>query len=63
MIFLTKLQDIVQVKLNQPATTGPTPISKAFQIKIGDNKTLIVYNRVNNYILEAVLKAVFNDAH
>lgn len=29
------------------------------QIKLSDEKTVIVYNRVNSYILDALLKAVF----
>jgi hypothetical protein len=37
--------------------------TKALQIKVGTNKSVIVYNRINNYILEAVLKAVFTDDH
>lgn len=54
--------DIVQIKMDQsePQLRATT---KALQIKVGTNKSVIVYNRINNYILEAVLKAVFTDDH
>ena len=34
-----------------------------FQMKLGENKTVLVYNRINNYILDALLKAVFRNDH
>lgn len=55
--------EIVRIKLDGTQRLQPGPATKAFQIKIDDNKTMIVYNRVNSYILDAVLKAVFSDAH
>lgn len=60
VIFLTKMQDIVQVKLDQPKQTAPT---KALQMRLGDNKTVVVYNHINGYILDALMKAVFDDAN
>lgn len=60
---MATIQDIVQVKMDQPRDTQAPAISKAFQMKLDDNKTLVVYNRINGYILDAVLKAVFNNAH
>lgn len=60
---MAKLQDVVQIKLDQQKSGKPTVPSKAFQMRLDDNKSLVVYNYVNGYILEALLKAVFNDAH
>lgn len=51
--------DIVQVRVDRPVTTGSAAPTKALQIKIDNNKSVIVYNRVNNYILDALMKAVF----
>ncbi|KRM21623.1 hypothetical protein FC65_GL000938 [Ligilactobacillus acidipiscis DSM 15836] len=61
MIFLNNDQEIVQVKLDQPKNYQAATTSKAFQMKLGENKTVLVYNRINNYILDALLKAVFRD--
>jgi hypothetical protein len=60
---LASIQDIVQVKLDQPRSAQPSVPSKAFQMKLSENKSLVVYNHISGYILDAVLKAVFNDAH
>jgi hypothetical protein len=54
--------DMVQIKVDEVRNPSSL-LTKAFQMKIDDNKTLIVYNRVNSYILEALLKAVFDNAH
>lgn len=54
--------EIVQVKLDD-GQRQPSPISKAFQIKRNEHETIIVYNRINGYILDALMKVVFNDAH
>lgn len=56
--------EIVRIKLeeNQRRQTQSLP-TKAFQVRIGDNKTVVVYGRIQGYILDALLKAVFNDAH
>lgn len=56
-------QEIVQVKLDQRKMYQSSTTSKAFQMKLGENKTVIVYNRINSYILDALLKAVFKDDH
>ena len=63
MIFLNDDQEIVQVKLDQRKMYQSSTTSKAFQMKLGENKTVIVYNRINSYILDALLKAVFKDDH
>lgn len=46
-------------------TVATTPVvsSRAIQLKIDQNKSVIIYNKANNYIVDAVLKAVFNNAH
>ena len=56
--------DIVQVKMPRQAV-GTTPVvpSRAVQIKVGKNKSVIIYNKANGYIVDALLKAVFSDAH
>ncbi|NLR10801.1 MULTISPECIES: hypothetical protein [Lactobacillaceae] len=56
--------DIVQVKVpRQAAGTTPVVPSRAVQLKVGKNKSVIIYNKANSYIVDALLKAVFNDAH
>ena len=54
--------EFVQVKLpnRQPVKL---PATKAFQMRLDENKTLTVYNHIQSYILEALLKAVMSDAH
>lgn len=54
--------DIVQIKMDQ-SEPQPRAMIKALQIKVGTNKSVIVYNRINNYILEVILKAVFTGDH
>uniref|UniRef100_UPI00403F102A hypothetical protein n=1 Tax=Lentilactobacillus hilgardii TaxID=1588 RepID=UPI00403F102A len=55
--------EIVQVKLDQRGSGQKLPASKAFQIRIGDQKNVIVYNHIQSYILDALLKAVMINAH
>ncbi|AYM02631.1 hypothetical protein D8911_06310 [Levilactobacillus brevis] len=56
--------DIVQVKVpRQAAGTTPVVPSRAVQLKVGKNKSVIIYNKANCYIVDALLKAVFSDAH
>ncbi|MFD1431064.1 hypothetical protein [Lacticaseibacillus mingshuiensis] len=50
--------DIVHVRLDQSGTR-PLETTKALQFKLSNEKTVIVYNHINGYILEALLKAVF----
>lgn len=56
--------EIVRIKLEEDQRhsqfSAPT---KAFQIKIDTNKTLVVYNHIQGYILDALMRAVFTDAH
>ncbi|WP_203639398.1 hypothetical protein [Levilactobacillus wangkuiensis] len=57
-------QDIVQIRMpHEAAGTMPVVPSRAIQLKVGKNKSVIIYNKANGYIVDAVLKAVFNDAH
>jgi hypothetical protein len=50
--------DVVHFQMDQPKSR-PSDVTKALQIKISNEKTVIVYNRINSYILDALLKAVF----
>jgi hypothetical protein len=50
--------DIVHFQMDQPKHQ-PNELTKALQLKVGADKTLIIYNHVNSYILDALLKAVF----
>lgn len=50
--------DVVHFQMNQ-LKSRTTETTKALQIKLSNEKTVIVYNRVNSYILDALLKAVF----
>lgn len=57
--------EFVQIKLPSSTSARPTPsiANKALQLKIGSDKTVVVYNHVQGYILDALMKAVFSDAH
>ena len=56
--------DIVQIKMDQPNLPHPAAVaSKAFQIKLADNKSVVVYNHIQGYILDALMKAVLDRAH
>ncbi|BDZ30492.1 hypothetical protein RA086_04835 [Lactiplantibacillus sp. WILCCON 0030] len=49
-------QDIVQVKMPQKTfATTPVVPSRAIQLKVGSNKSVIIYNKANSYIVDAVL--------
>ena len=50
--------DVVHFQMDQPKSRQSEE-TKALQIKLSNEKTVIVYNRVNSYILDALLKAVF----
>ncbi len=61
---MDEIPEIVRIKLeDDQRRTAQTVPTKAFQVNIGDNKTVVVYGRIQSYILDALLKAVFNDAH
>lgn len=49
--------DIVKVQVNQKIEKITS--TKALQIKIDNNKLVIVYNHISGYILNALMKAVF----
>lgn len=51
--------DIVQVKVGHMLTASTALPTKALQLKVGNNKSVIVYNHINGYILDALMKAVF----
>lgn len=56
--------DIVRIKLDEEHRRPDlNPSTKALQLKIGNNKTVVVYNYIQGYILDALMKAVFDDAH
>jgi hypothetical protein len=48
----------VQVKVAALKNKDYKP-QKAMQLRVDQNKTVVIYNRINNYILDAFLKAVF----
>ena len=50
--------EFVQVKVDAPKNKDYKP-QKAMQFRVDQNKTVVIYNRINNYILDAFLKAVF----
>ena len=60
MVFLEKKHDFVEVKLNGRSHETPKVPQKALQIRLDQNKTAVIYNRINNYILDAFLKAAFD---
>ena len=56
---MTNKPDVVQIKMDKslnPQTSAPT---KAFQVRVDDNKSVIVYNRIQGYILDSLIKAIF----
>lgn len=63
-VFLMDEQpEIVQVKVGRTTEAPASGPVKALQIKVDGNKSVIVYNHVNGYILDAVMKAVFPHDH
>ena len=50
--------EFVQVKVSALKNKDYKP-QKAMQLRVDQNKTVVIYNRINNYILDAFLKAVF----
>ncbi|SFV39825.1 hypothetical protein [Ligilactobacillus acidipiscis] len=50
--------EFVQVKVAALKNKDYKP-QKAMQLRVDQNKTGVIYNRINNYILDAFLKAVF----
>ena len=58
-------QDIVKVEMPQKdrSAAPQATATKVVQLRVGQNKSVIIYNRANSYIVDAVLKAVFNNAH
>ncbi|ANZ63170.1 hypothetical protein AYR62_03030 [Secundilactobacillus paracollinoides] len=58
---MTEKPDIVQIRMGQTPQSQPTVTTKEMHIKVGTNKSVIIYNHINGYILDAFLKAVFSD--
>lgn len=58
---MTEKPDIVQIRMGQTPQSQPTVTTKAMHIKVDTNKSVIIYNHINGYILDAFLKAVFSD--
>ncbi|MFC6253743.1 hypothetical protein ACFP1H_03990 [Secundilactobacillus hailunensis] len=46
---MAKLQDVVQIKLDQSKSGKPATPGKAFQLRLSEDKSLIVYNYTNDY--------------
>jgi hypothetical protein len=57
---MEKNHDFVQIKVDGKTKSRSYEVQKAFKIRVDENKTVIVYNRINNYILDAILNAVFS---
>jgi len=57
--------DIVKVEMPQKVRSAApqATATKAVQLRVGQNKTVIIYNKASGYIVDALLKAVFDDAH
>ncbi len=55
--------EVVQIKLDGQPQPKREVSTKAFQMKVDDNKSILVYNHIQGYILSALMKAVFDDAH
>lgn len=55
--------EIVQIQMDKSVQNQPQLLTKALQIKVGQNKTVVVYNHIQSYILDDLLKAVFEDDH
>ena len=51
--------DIVKVQVDQKIEKAAS--TRALQIKIDNNKSVIVYNHISGYILNALMKAVFSN--
>lgn len=56
--------EIVRIKLEDDQRRAQlSTATKAFQVKIDTNKTVVVYNHIQGYILDALMKVVFANAH
>lgn len=60
---MSEKPEIVEIKMDKPLRPQVQASTKALQIKIDANKSVVVYNHIQSYILEALTKAVFTDAH
>ena len=69
VIFMQENPEVVHFQLDQSIQPQPTQTkkvpeaNKALLIKVNTSKTVLVYNHVQSYILDALLKPVFWDAH
>ena len=57
--------DIVKVEMphNFKSSAPQATATKAVQLRVDQNKSVIIYNKASGYIVEALLKAVFDHAH
>ncbi|WP_281829528.1 hypothetical protein [Lactobacillus amylolyticus] len=56
---MTDKPDVVQIKMDKSFNLQASVSTKAFQVRVGENKTIIVYNHIQGYILDSLIKAVF----
>ncbi|ULQ48790.1 hypothetical protein [Liquorilactobacillus nagelii] len=56
---MTDKPDVVQVKIDKSFNPQISVPTKAFQVRIGENKTVTVYNHIQGYILDSLIKVVF----
>lgn len=57
--------DIVKVEMPRDfkSAAPQATATKAVQLRVGQNKSVIIYNKANGYIVDALLKAVFDHDH
>ncbi|WP_010579748.1 hypothetical protein [Liquorilactobacillus vini] len=56
---MTNKPDVVQIKMDKSFSPQALAPTKAFQVRVGENKTVIVYNHIQGYILDSLIKAIF----
>lgn len=56
---MTKQPDSFQVKFGQILKASVFGLIKALQIKVAGNKSVIVYNHINGYLFNTLMKVVF----
>ena len=57
--------DIVKVEMPRDfkSSAPQATTTKAVQLRVSQNKSVIIYNKANGYIVDALLKAVFDHDH
>lgn len=56
---MTNKPDVVQIKMDKSISPQASAPTKTFQVRVDDNKSVIVYNRTQGYILDSLIKAIF----